>query len=157
MGGLSPLGSHSEKEGIGCALTDTNDAARGAGIQPPPLGAKLQCASTGVPVLHNINSSGRLGWVGGSLSQRLWQVLMMQEAAASHWTRECSAWKSLKCNNYKWIYMWVPKIFSPASDNTHRKCFFSAAYDLENTWSARVNPKGALGPDKCLCLPTMGV
>ena len=34
--------------------------------------------------------------------------------------------------------------------------FFSAAYDLENTWSARVNPKGALGPDKCLCLPHNG-
>ena len=72
LGGLSPLGSHSEKEGIGCALTDTNDAARGAGIEPLPLGAKLQRASTGtVPVLHNINScSSRLGW-GESESETL--------------------------------------------------------------------------------------
>ena len=69
LGGLSPLGSYSEKEGIGCALTDTNDAARGAGIQPPPLGTKLQRAST--PVLHNINScSSRLGW-GESESETL--------------------------------------------------------------------------------------
>ena len=75
---------------------------------------------------YTISTVAALGWVGGSLSQRLWQVLMMQEAAASHWTRECSAWKSLKCNNYKWI----PKIFSPASDNTHLKCFFL----LHMTW-----------------------
>ena len=52
---------------------------------------------------YTISTVAALGWVGGSLSQRLWQVLMMQEAAASHWTRECPAWKSLKCNNYNWI------------------------------------------------------
>ena len=72
LGGLSPLGSHSEKEGIGCALTDTNDAARGAGIEPPPLGAKLQRASTGGSSLTQYQQlwKARLGW-GESESETL--------------------------------------------------------------------------------------
>ena len=71
LGGLSPLGSHSEKEGIGCALTDTNDAARGAGIEPPPLGAKLQRASTGSSSLTQYQQLQLwLGW-GESESETL--------------------------------------------------------------------------------------
>ena len=83
LGGLSPLGSHSEKEGIGCALTDTNDAARGAGIEPPPLGAKLQRASTGGSSLTQyqqlqfflLHMTWRIHGVPGWIPRELWDLI----------------------------------------------------------------------------------
>ena len=94
VGGLSPLGSHSEKEGIGCALTDTNDEGQGAA----PLDANCNATILLLKLLHY-------------LPQRVAadRILMMQVLEASYWTtyqRECQKLQltreTVKGRSWRW-------------------------------------------------------